>query len=312
MQLPDLREKMNKEVFSAVIEKIGSDKVALETFASYHTPKPLKHAVLGIDIMEAVWADMKNTQLPSWIGTVPHNWGTAACGKISADNWHVICTVHLPITLIRLWAQETGCRKDILANFMDLVAAVRIANMHVSTQNQIIAYNQTIERYVTGLQRLYPNFKLKPTHHVSLHIGDILWLFGPVHSHSAPFFERYINFLHRINTNQKLGELESTFMCAATKSTNICTILAEDEDIRQVVLKMVNEIEATSLEDVQGFRRASMLDHTLSNWYTNSATEQTQLQEHEHRLFHIFIGRIFPDRVSGVSPQVLAVDEISL
>ncbi|KAF9455301.1 hypothetical protein BDZ94DRAFT_1327649 [Collybia nuda] len=313
MRPPELREKMNKkEIFSALIDKINSDKVALETLASYHTPKPSNHAVLGIDIMEAVWADMKNTQLPSWIGTVPHNWGTAARGKLSADNWRVICTIHLPITLIRLWAQETGRRRDILENFMDLVAAVRIANMRVSSQNQIIAYNQAMERYVAGLQRLYPNFKLKPTHHVSLHIGDILKLFGPVHSHSAPFFERYINFLHRINTNQKLGELEGTFMRAAARSANIRTILAEDEDIRQVVLEMVNEMETIALEDIRGFRRASMLDHTLSDWYTNSATKQKNLQEHEHQLFCSLIGRIFPDRVLGVSPRVLAVDEISL
>lgn len=157
--------------------------------------------------MEAVWADMKNTQLPSWIGSVPHNWGTAERGKLSADNWRVICTIHLPITLIRLWAHESGRSKAILSNFMDLVTAVRIANMRVTSPNQIIAYNQAMERYIHGLQALYPDFKLRPTHHVSLHIGDILWLFGPVHSHSAPFFERYINFLHRVNTNQKSGML---------------------------------------------------------------------------------------------------------
>jgi hypothetical protein len=155
--------------------------------------------------MEAVWADMKRTQLPSWIGSVPHNWGTAERGKLNADNWRVICTIHLPITLIRLWRHETGRRMAILQNFMDLVSAVRIANMRVSSPNQVIAYNRAISCYVAGLQALYPNHKLKPTHHAALHIGDILELFGPVHSHSAPFFERYINFLHHVNTNQKSG-----------------------------------------------------------------------------------------------------------
>lgn len=155
--------------------------------------------------MDAIWADMKNTQLPTWIGSPPHNWGTASRGKLSADQWRVICTIHLPITLIRLWENETGRKKDLLQNFMDLVTAVRIANMRVSTSEQVKAYNEAIFRYVTGLQALYPHIKLRPSHHAALHIGDILDLFGPVHSHSAPFFERYINFLHRVNTNKKLG-----------------------------------------------------------------------------------------------------------
>lgn len=155
--------------------------------------------------MKAVWDDMERTQIPTWIGSAPRNWGTSQRGKLSADQWRVICTIHLPITLIRLWRNESGRKKELLANFMDLVSAVRIANMRVSSRNQIHAYNQHIFRYITGIKHLYPDEKLKPSHHAALHIGEILNLFGPVHSHSAPFFERYINFLHRVNTNKKLG-----------------------------------------------------------------------------------------------------------
>lgn len=150
---------------------------------------------------------MSRTQLPSWVGPVPHNWGTAERGKLSADNWRVICTIHLPVTLIRLWGHETGRKKEILRNFMDLVTAVRIANMRVASPSQVAAYNVAITRYIAGLQELFPNIPLKPSHHGAMHIGDILGLFGPVHSHSAPFFERYINFLHRLNTNQKSGTI---------------------------------------------------------------------------------------------------------
>lgn len=156
--------------------------------------------------MEAIWANMECTQLPTWVGSVPCNWGTTQRGKLSADQWRTICTIHLPITLIRLWRNETGRKKDLLNNFMDLVSAVRIANMRVSSRNQIQAYNKHIFRYVYDMQTLYPNENLKPTHHAALHLGDILDLFGPVHSHSAPFFERYINFFHRLNTNQKIGQ----------------------------------------------------------------------------------------------------------
>ena len=97
--------------------------------------------MLGSDVMEAIWEDMAFTQLPSWVGLVPRNWGTSKRGKLTADNWQVIFTIHLVITLIRLWKDETGRKAELLNNFMDLVAAVRIANMRVSSKNQVRAYN---------------------------------------------------------------------------------------------------------------------------------------------------------------------------
>lgn len=155
--------------------------------------------------MTAIWDDMTRTQLPSWVSPAPPNWGTAKRGKLSADQWRVICTVHLPITLIRLWGLGSDREKDLLVHFMDLVNAVRIANLRVSSQTQVEAYNFHILRYVSNIERYYPDTHLLPTHHVALHIGDGIELFGPVHARSTPFFERYINFLHRVNTNQKLG-----------------------------------------------------------------------------------------------------------
>ena len=170
-------------------------------------------AVLGSDIMEAVWEDMAFTQLPSWVGLVPRNWGTSKRGKLTADNWRVICTVHLPITLIRLWKDETGRKAELLHNFMDLATAVRIANMRVSSKNQVRAYNFHISRYASALPTLFPDVSIKPTVHAALHLGDIMDLFGPVHSHSAPFYERYIYFLQQLNTNKKLGAYPLHSIC---------------------------------------------------------------------------------------------------
>jgi hypothetical protein len=156
--------------------------------------------------MASIWRDMKHTQLPSWITPAPPNWGTPKRGKISADNWRVVCTIHLPVTLIWLWKEETGRKKRLLDNFMDLINAIRIANMRVSSLDHVAAYNDYIFRYVKGVQNLFPHEKLRPTHHAALHIGDQLQHFGPLHSHSSPFYERYISFLHQINTNNKTGE----------------------------------------------------------------------------------------------------------
>jgi hypothetical protein len=168
-------------------------------------PKETGRVVLALDVMNAVWADMRDTQLPSWVSPAPPNWGTRERGKLSADNWQVISTIHLPITLIRLWREETGRKQALLENFMDLVSAVRIANMRVSSPNQIDSYNKLMLRYLTGVKTLFPNYSLRPTHHAALHLGDFMQLFGPNHPRTSMYYERYINFLHRLNTNQKIG-----------------------------------------------------------------------------------------------------------
>jgi len=181
------------------------DRQELNQLTSYLPVRSSKCVVLGKDVMEAVWDDMKHTKLPTWIHPAPPNWGMAERGKLSADQWRLVCTVYLPIMLIHLWGHITGRKSDMLAHFMDLVSAVRIANMRIMSQQQIKAYNDCIRHYASRCKELYPNKTLKPVLHAALHIGQILDLFGPVHAISAPFYERYINFFHRMNTNKKVG-----------------------------------------------------------------------------------------------------------
>ena len=93
----------------------------------------------------------------------------------------------------------------MLAHFMDFVSAVHIANMQIMSQQQIKAYNNCIHHYTNQCKELYPNKTLKPILHAVLHIGQILDMFGPVHTISAPFYKHYINFFYCMNTNKKLS-----------------------------------------------------------------------------------------------------------
>jgi hypothetical protein len=162
-------------------------------------------AFLGKDVMTAIWKDMDRTRLPTWITPVPRDWGTTRRGKLSADNWRIICCIHLPITLIRLFGASEGRRGALLDNFMRLVSAVRIATMRTSSQAQIDAYNSHILAYSEGVLELFPDYSVLPSHPAALHIGDILSRFGPKHSHDSPHYERYIRFFHHMNTNNKIG-----------------------------------------------------------------------------------------------------------
>jgi hypothetical protein len=154
--------------------------------------------------MEAIWADMVLTELPSWVTKAPPNWGTATRGKLSANNWRVICTIHLPITLIRLWGGDDD-RSAQLENSMDLVRAVQIANLRSISRKEIELYDHYISRYMLSYKSLFKLAKVKPIHHAALHYGDVLREFGPAHTHSAAFYERYIHSMQSKNHNMNLG-----------------------------------------------------------------------------------------------------------
>lgn len=204
-----------RRVLYLLIWRLLTDSLKIDADADQHSlltsflpdNTDLTHdAVLGKDIMAHVWRDMSQCRLPSWLSPAPPNWGTAARGKLSADNWKMVGTIHLPVTLIWIWRNEKGRKRELLDNFMDLVTAVRLSNMRVASAEQIDAYDHHISRYVSALGDLFGLKSLLPNHHGALHVGDNLRRFGPSQSHGASFYERHISFFHRINNNRKIGE----------------------------------------------------------------------------------------------------------
>lgn len=164
-------------------------------------------AVLGRDVMEEVWNDMKLTELPSWMSPAPPNWGTTSRGKLTADQWMVVCTVHLPVTLIRLWGSLTDRRFSLLSNFMDLTSAIQLATQRSITPQMIEDHERLITRYLTEMKALFKGNKIQPIHHVALHTGDFLRLFGPTHAVQAFGGERFLEVLGMQNVNNKSGTL---------------------------------------------------------------------------------------------------------
>ena len=155
--------------------------------------------------MEVVWKDMKLTELPSWMSPAPPNWGTASRGKLTADQWMVVCTVHLPVTLIRLWGSLTDRRFNLLSNFMDLTSAIQLATQRSITPQIIEDHEQLITRYLSEMKALFKGNKIQPIHHVALHTGEFLRLFGPTHAVQAFGGERFLEVLGMQNVNNKSG-----------------------------------------------------------------------------------------------------------
>lgn len=80
-------------------------------------------------VLEEIRKDISSIRVPLWLEHPPANVGSAATGKLKADHWCTLCTVHMVITLGRLWGcvSTSDGEKATLENFMHLVAAVDLA-----------------------------------------------------------------------------------------------------------------------------------------------------------------------------------------
>ena len=282
-------------------------------------------AVLGKNILESVWQDMTLTQLPSWMSPAPKNWGTAARGKLKADQWKVIATVHLPITLMRLWGRNTDRYFLLLCNFMDLNAAVQLANQRVITADHIRDYEALLLRYLRGMMVLFKDTGLQPVHHVSLHTADFLRLFGPTHSVRTQGFERFNEMLGSQNINMKSGasplfihsskalmfapgELELTFTMSACRAANL-EALMDDGSIQTTATELVNAFTTVANEDHRGTRLADEIHFPQTKPPTHTRLDSRTFNLFTQLVTHTTGG---PGAWNLVTPEVLELGKITI
>ena len=150
---------------------------------------------------------MKRTILPSGFSPVPREVGSPSAGKLTADQWRTFCTVHLVVSLVRLWGSgSTGSRRSqILDNFLHLVAFTNLLHMRTLTPERIKSIENENLIYLEGLRKLYPSHSLVPKHHMALHLPEMLRDFGPVHAWRTFAFERLNQIFQNVPTNSLLG-----------------------------------------------------------------------------------------------------------
>lgn len=86
-------------------------------------------------MLERIREVIRDTATPSWLNSVPYNFGDAAAGTFKADEWRTMATVYLPIALISMWGEGTTHPSPdiaiyflwVLDHTMALVCAVLLA-----------------------------------------------------------------------------------------------------------------------------------------------------------------------------------------
>ena len=162
--------------------------------------------VLGADILAEIWDDQSHTTLPSTISPAPKKIGSRT-GTLKADQWRALGTIHLVITLVRLWAFADCRKKLMLANFMHLVSSVQLANVRHTSPSVINGYDEHYMQYLRGFLELYKEVPLMPTNHLAAHYPEFMDGFGPSPAWRGWAMERFNHMLQNVPTNAKSGML---------------------------------------------------------------------------------------------------------
>ncbi len=130
----------------------------------------IEDASLTAEEVSVIRSDIANMATPSWITSVPYDLGAARHGKLKADQWRILATVYLPISLQRLWdtnsPRSTPLRKKLLDATMALISAVIIATSHKTSRKKADLYLQHMQSYLQLMQELLPryNFRAEPSY----------------------------------------------------------------------------------------------------------------------------------------------------
>jgi hypothetical protein len=173
-----------------------------------------------LDVLEHIRKVVREFDTPSWVRSVPNNFGAASAGTLKADQWRTMATIYLPVALVSLWGRgmdhpspeiKTTLQKA-LDHTMVLVFAILLACKRTTTLQHATLYRNYLATWVGNLKKVHPNAKHNVNGHMAFHIYDFLLLFGPVHSWWCFAFERLIGQLQRLPSNHKLGMSKFCFI----------------------------------------------------------------------------------------------------
>ena len=115
-----------------------------------------RHVLTKVE-MDEICGNIVNLLQLSWLTSIPSDFGSASHGKLKADQWCVLGTTFLPVSLVHLWSVvEVGnsyskrcCQ--ILDVTMSLLSTVAIACSRVTSKKHADLYLKNMHLYLSSL-----------------------------------------------------------------------------------------------------------------------------------------------------------------
>ena len=200
----------------AVVETIVGDEYVEECQTSEVVTDTVFTDTVTTNELKQIREAIKSIVRPQYRRGPPANLGDPKHGKLKAAQWKVAIEFDLPVAIAQHWSREVCIdqydnntvehRDKCLKSIMFLATAIRWGTSYRTSAEHAQKCRENMQAYLQSLIDLYPDMELRPSHHASLHIPELLIQFGPVQGWWMFPFERVIGQLQKIKTNNKFGE----------------------------------------------------------------------------------------------------------
>lgn len=131
---------------------------------------------------------------PAWVANLHPEIGLPHAGTPKADTCRTIQLIHLPLTLISLWGEDSPLATDdanTMSSVLDTSLWLTCALIHMTrdtlTAERREAFRNAYYQHVLGLRANFPGFFML-SHHLAFHIPDFMDQFSTVRNWWAFFF----------------------------------------------------------------------------------------------------------------------------
>ncbi|KNZ51031.1 hypothetical protein VP01_4125g3, partial [Puccinia sorghi] len=129
---------------------------------------------------------MKDVVLPSGFSKLPPNFGKEKHGQLSAAQWYTLFAYVVPLVIFDLFVNEPSKLSKESNNFQFLYnTAYLVQCTHIVcscnlSKRCIKSFKINYKHYSLSIRDLFPEAKVVPNHHFSLHIPEQLRKWGPL------------------------------------------------------------------------------------------------------------------------------------
>ncbi|KNZ56322.1 hypothetical protein VP01_2434g5 [Puccinia sorghi] len=127
-------------------------------------------------------------------------------GKLKASEWHTLFSIHLPLAwvdvLIGQDVDESLRRNvDTIRNLSALIQCTNVISKKNITKDDPLKFATEYNVYAATSKKIFPELRILPNHHYSLHIPKQLEWWGPLMTLSEFPGERLIGLLQKCKNN---------------------------------------------------------------------------------------------------------------
>ncbi|MBW0473531.1 hypothetical protein O181_013246 [Austropuccinia psidii MF-1] len=196
------------------------------------------------DLLSFINKLLPRIHIPTWIKRALPVLGKASFGRLKADEWRNLFTIQLPLTLPVYWSTGGPSAHSLFRNFAHLVSSVNIALKRRLTSELVSKYRYHNLEYLKSCLILFPEVTLAPNHHMSIHLGDCLEKFGPSRAWWSFSMERLMGRILKASHNNRLGQLEITFLINFCRAGNLQALMSQHEKFPASLRPFIHQLQA--------------------------------------------------------------------